>query len=371
MTAPRLTPVVEALPSLVPFVGPETQERRRGSPFRARLGANESAFGPSPKAIAAMREAAAEAWKYGDPENHELKAAIALHHGVAPENVAVGEGIDGLLGLVARMVLEPGTPVITSDGAYPTFNYHVAGQGGRLIKVPFREDREDLGALLDTARREGARLLYVSNPNNPMGTWWSAGQIAGLIAGLPPGVLLLLDEAYCDMAPEGAIPPLDVANPQVLRFRTFSKAYGLAGARAGYVIGEPRLARAFDKIRNHFGVSRVSQAGALAAIEDQAYLTHTVGRILRSRVRIEHIARDAGLVPLMSAANFLTIDCGRDGAFAQAVLEALVARDVFVRKPMVAPQDRCIRVSCGLDPDLDVFAAELPEALRAAAFISE
>jgi histidinol-phosphate aminotransferase len=232
MSAPRLTPIAEALPSFVPFTGPEVQERRRGRPFRARLGANESHFGPSPKAIEAMREAAAECWKYGDSESYALKAAIARHHGVAPENVVIGEGIDGLMSLVVRLMLEPGAPAVTSDGGYPTFNYHVAGQGGRLVKVPFTGDREDLGALAEAARREQAPLLFVSNPNNPMGSWWSAGEIQRLIADLPPGVLLLLDEAYADTAPPEAIPPFDANNPQVLRLRTFSKAYGLAGRRA-------------------------------------------------------------------------------------------------------------------------------------------
>ncbi len=367
MPAPRLTPVVEALPSLIPFVGPETHERRTGRRFRARIGANESAFGPSPQAIAAMCEAAEEVWKYGDPENYELRTALARHHGVALENVAVGEGIDGLLGLVVRMYLEPGTPVATSDGAYPTFNYQVAGHGGRLVKVPYSGDREDLVALLDAARREAAPLLYVANPDNPMASWWNADEIGHLIASLPPRTLLLLDEAYCDLAPADAVPPLDVTNPQVLRFRTFSKAYGLAGLRVGYVLGEARGVAAFDKIRNHFGVGRIAQAGALAALQDQTYLAETVKRILHARERIVAIAREAGLDPLPSATNFVAIDGGRDGAFAQAVHDELIARDIFVRKPAIAPLDRCIRVSCGTDAGLDLLAAALGEALHAAA----
>ena len=96
---PRLTPLAASLPATVPFVGPETQERARGSGFSARLGANENVFGPSPLAIAAMQKAAAEIWMYGDPENHDLRQALATHHGIRPENVMVGEGIDGLLGL--------------------------------------------------------------------------------------------------------------------------------------------------------------------------------------------------------------------------------------------------------------------------------
>lgn len=363
---PILTTVVRALPRMVPFVGPEALERARGRPFRARLGANESGFGPSPKAIAAMREAAAGNWMYSDPENHDLRAAIALSHGVALENVVVGEGVDGLLGLATMLCVEPGSVVVTSDGAYPTFNFHVAGRGGRLVKVPYREDREDLQALLDAARREQARILYVSNPDNPMGSWWSAAEIVRLIEALPDGALLCLDEAYCEMAPAGTVPPLDTSDPRVLRFRTFSKAYGLAGARIGYCIGEAGLIGEFEKVRNHYGINRVGQVGALAAIEDPAYLAEAVAAITRARERIAEIARGNGLLPLPSATNFVTIDCGHDGAHAKRILDGLIVRDVFARKPMVAPLDRCIRISAGLDADLDILAAELPAAIREA-----
>ncbi len=363
MRRPILTDIVRNLPALVPFVGPEAQERTRGRPFSARLGANESLFGPSPTAIRAMQEAAAENWKYSDPESHDLRHALARFHGVAAGNIVIGEGIDGLLGLTVRMVVDPGSAVVTSNGAYPTFNFHVAGQGGRLVKVPFRDDREDLAALLDAAARERARIIYVSNPDNPMGTWWSAAEIGRLIERLPEGTLLCLDEAYCDTAPQDAVPPLDTANPQVLRFRTFSKAYGLAGARIGYCVGERELIATFEKVRNHYGINRVGQVGALAALADQDYLNETVARIARSREKLSTIARANGLEPLPSAANFVTIDCGRDGDFAKRVLEGVLARDVFARKPGVPPLDRCIRVSCGRDEDLEIFAAALPGAL--------
>jgi len=363
MTGPRYTRLVQGLPAAVPFVGPETQERERGAAFRARLGANESVFGPSPHAIEAMAEAAREAWKYGDAQSHDLRAALAAHHGVKMENIIVGEGIDGLLGYLVRMLVAPGDPVVTSDGAYPTFNYHVAGFGGSLHKVPYSGDHEDPLALIAEAHRVDAKLIYLSNPDNPMGSWHDAETVHHLIDAVPEGCLLVLDEAYCDTAPDTAMPPLDPADPRVIRMRTFSKAYGLAGMRVGYAIAEAGLITAFNKIRNHFGMCRVSQAAALAALRDQAYLRDTVARIAAARDAIGRIARDNGLVPLPSATNFVTIDCGRDGDFARAVLNGLVARGIFVRMPFVAPQDRCIRVSCGRAEDLAAFAEALPGAL--------
>ncbi|MFJ7353542.1 pyridoxal phosphate-dependent aminotransferase [Phyllobacterium sp. NPDC097923] len=362
---PQLTPLIESLPSTVPFVGPETLERQRNRPFRARLGANENGFGPAPSVIAAMRAAAPEVWKYCDPENFDLKAALAAHLAVTPRNVVVGEGVDTLLGLTVRQYVREGTPVVTSLGAYPTFNFHVAGFGGRLVTVPYRDDREDLDALLDAVIREKAPLVYFSNPDNPMGTWHEAAAIEAFVAALPETTLLILDEAYGETAPASALPAIDVSRPNVLRMRTFSKAYGLAGMRCGYAIGAESQITAFDKIRNHFGMNRMVQIAALAALADQPYLNTVVARIIAGRDRIAAIAARNGLAAIPSATNFVTIDCGRDGTYAASVLSGLIERDIFVRKPMAPVLDRCIRVSVGLDEELDLFEEKLAETLAA------
>lgn len=317
-----------------------------------------------------MREAAAENWKYSDPENFELRSAIAAHHGVAIENVVVGEGIDGLLGLTCTMFLMPGDHVVTTDGAYPTFNFHVRAHGGRLDLIPMRDMREDVPRLVEAAKATSARLLYVSNPNNPMGSWWPADDLAQFIGALPPETLLVLDEAYVETAPAGTAPPIDASNPQVVHYRTFSKAYGLAGARIGYAIGESSVIEAFDKVRNHYGINRVGQIGALAALLDQDYLRDVGSSIAAARQRIAAIASAHGLSPLPSGANFVAIDCGRDAAYAEHILKGLLDRDVFVRKPIAKGIDQCIRVSCGRDIDLNVFASALPAALEDARRLS-
>jgi len=360
---PRYTRIVEGLPATVPFVGPETQERARGRPFAARLGANESVFGPSPKAIAAMEAAARDIWMYGDPENFDLKKALAAHHSVPFECIVVGEGIDGMLGYLARMFVELGDAVVTSDGAYPTFNYHVAGFGGVLHKVPYRDDHEDPDALIAKAVETGAKLIYLANPDNPMGTWHTSDRIQAMIEAVPDGCLLALDEAYIEFAPEGTAPVFDIDDPRVIRFRTFSKAYGMAGARVGYAIGQKDLIKSFDKIRNHFGMNRAAQAGAFAALNDQDYLSRIVSEVETARDAISSLGKLHGLTPIPSATNFVTLDCGEDGDFARALLTALISRDVFVRMPFVAPQDRCIRISCGEDSDVRIFADALPVAL--------
>ncbi|MEM6940205.1 MAG: pyridoxal phosphate-dependent aminotransferase [Pseudomonadota bacterium] len=364
MTNYAFTPLAARLRATVPFVGPEAQERARGADFRARLGANESVFGPSPTAKHAMAETGQ--WQYGDPENHALRHALAAHHGTTAAHIVVGEGIDGLLGYLTRLFIAPGDSVVTSLGAYPTFNYHVAGYGGTLHTVPYKADHEDPQALFRKAREVGAKLVYLANPDNPMGSWHEGADVAAAMAELPETCLLILDEAYVETAPAGTALALPFEDARVIRMRTFSKAYGLAGARVGYALGAPALISAFDKVRNHFGMNRSAQSGALAALKDQAWLAHVVAEVAKARDRIAEIARENGLAPLASAANFVAIDCGADGAFAKAVLDGLIARGIFVRMPFVAPQNRCIRVSCGTPADLALFAKALPEALRAA-----
>jgi histidinol-phosphate aminotransferase len=364
---PPLAPIAAALPDTVPFIAPEAIERGSGVKTRARVGANESGFGPSPRVVEAMRAAAPEMWKYCDPENHDIKVALAVHLGVAPGNIAIGEGIDGLQSLSARLYLAPGEMVLTSLGAYPTFNYHSEVCGAGLTTVPYDGNRENLEGLLAAARRDRPRVVYLCNPDNPMGTWWPAADVQRFIEALPEECMLLLDEAYGETAPEGTLPALDVSRPNIIRFRTFSKTYGLAGLRLGYAIGEEQVIRAFDRVRNHFGVNLMAQVAGLAALADQAWLADVIVRNAAARDRLYKIAADNGLKSIQSATNFVTIDCGRDGSYAVRVLKALGARGVFIRKPSAPGLDRHIRISTGPEGQMDIVAEELRQSLRDAA----
>ncbi|PCH46529.1 MAG: histidinol-phosphate aminotransferase [Hyphomicrobiales bacterium] len=360
---PRYTDLVASLPSTVPFVGPETQERARGEAFIARIGANENVFGPSPKVIDVMASCAHEIWRYADPENFDLKNALAKHHEIPDQNIMVGEGIDSLLGLLVRMLVAPGDPVVTSAGAYPTFNFHVTGFGGELITVPFKDDHEDIDALVAAAVKVQAKIVYLANPDNPMGTSHSAERVQNMMSKIPEGTVLCLDEAYGEFAPDGTLPAIDVSDKRVIRMRTFSKAYGMAGARIGYAMGHRDIINSFNKIRNHFGMNRSGQIAALAALQDQDWLQTTIEKVRAANQRITKIALANGLKPLPSVTNFVTIDCGHGADFAKALVAALGELGIFVRMPFVAPQNRCIRISAGTDAQLDAFEAALPKAL--------
>ena len=330
----RLTPLAASLPATVPFVGPEAMERAAGRPFAARLGANESVFGPSPAALAAMEAAARGAWMYGDPEAFELRAALAARHGVPMAAVVVGAGIDGLLGLLVRLLVSPGDAVVTSEGAYPTFAYHAAGYGARLLRVPYAGDREDVGALVARGAEAGAKLIYLANPDNPMGTVHGAEAVRRAVEAVPEGALLVLDEAYADCAPEG-----DGAAVRRSRAPGDPDADLLQGAWAGGAEGGLRGRPPGPDRGVRTGAQplrrRARGAGGGAGGAWRRGAPGGGGRAHRRSAGRDraHRAGRAGLRPLPSAANFVAIDCGGDGALARAVLAGLAARGVFARMP--------------------------------------
>ena len=366
MTYPRYTRLVSDLPSTVPFVGPESQERERRLLFEARLGANENMFGPSPKALSALKKYSNEQWMYGDPTSFELRSALAEKHKVSHDNIVVGEGIEGLLGYLVRLLISEGDHVVTSDGAYPTFNYHVGGFGGNLHKVPYLSDREDIVSLIKKAHSVDAKLIYFANPDNPMGTYLSGDKIIQALKDLPKGCLFILDEAYSEFAPASSLPKIEIKDTRVVRLRTFSKAYGMAGARVGYAMAEENLIKSFEKIRNHFGMNRSAQKSAFEALSDNQWLSEMVQKVAIGRQRIYDIASKNNLKAIPSATNFVAIDCGKDSDFAKKVLNELISLGIFVRMPFVSPQDRCVRVSVGKKRDLDRFEKALPTALERA-----
>lgn len=355
--------IVTDLPETVPFVPPEELERKTGVKIRLRLGANESSFGMSPLAREAMANSLGENHLYGDALSFDLKEELAARHGIGKEMITVAGGIDELLGWIARVFLNPGEPVTASLGSYPTFHYHVAGFGGRLHQVPYRKGKNDLDALAETARHTGSRIVYLANPDNPTGTWFTADELKEFRRQLPADCLLLLDEAYIEFAPEKAHFPVDPADPGVIRTRTFSKAHGMAGLRVGYAFAHREIITAFDKIRNHFGVSRIAQTGALAALKDEGFVRQVVREVAAGRREYEAVAKTLGFTAYPSATNFVAIDTG-DANRAAAIREALWQRGVFIRIPGVAPLNRCLRVSVGTPAERQEFVRILREVVQ-------
>jgi histidinol-phosphate aminotransferase len=352
---PQPAPQIRAVPATTPFVAPEELARRTGRTSFVRLGANESAFGPSPRALAAMRDSLAATSYYGDPESFELRSRLAERHGCALEHLVVGAGIDDLLGLIVRTYAAPGDVALMSHGSYATFTYHVIGYGLTLATVPpFADGSVDVEALIAAARAQRPKIVYLANPDNPSGTFAAADAVARLRDGLPPDTLFVLDEAYADFVAPGSLLP-DAIDARTIRLRTFSKAYGMAGARIAYAIAPAAMIATFQKVRLHFGVSRTAQAGALASLDDPAFIAEVVAEVARGREDYRALAARHGLRALPSHTNFVTLEVGTR-AQAEAMVSGLLERGVFVRKPGAPPIDGFIRVTVGTPHERASFA---------------
>jgi histidinol-phosphate aminotransferase len=361
---PQPAPQIRAVPATTPFVAPEELARRVGRESLVRLGANESAFGPSPRVIAAMQAAIPLTSLYGDPESVDLRTLLAERHHCKIENIVVGSGVDELLGLICRTYGAIGDPALMSHGSYATFAYHVIGHGLTLTTVPpFADGSVDVEAMLAMARERQPKIVYLANPDNPSGSFIDVDAVTRLRDGLPPDTLFVLDEAYADFVTGGTLLP-DPIDERTIRLRTFSKAYGMAGARIGYALASREAIATFQKIRHHFGVSRTSQIGALVALQDQHYVRSVVDEVVRGREEYHAFARRVGVRTLPSQTNFVCFEIGSRQA-AEAMMHGLLERGVFVRKPGEPPINGFIRVTVGTAAERALFYDQFSAALDA------
>lgn len=345
----RPTAAVEAIPATTPFIGPEQLMRETHQRSLVRLGANESAFGPSPKAIAAMEAELPRLSWYGDPESLDLRDALAEKHRCDPAQVVVGSGIDDLMGLAVRAFVAPGQTTVATTGTYPTFAYHVVGYGGKPITVDYRADgTPNWEALLDAARRLTPSIVYLANPDNPSGRFIPRAEMVRFYEALPRDTLLMLDEAYADFVEESELLP-PVFEDRLIRLRTFSKAYGMAGARIGYGLATQRNVQTFQKIRLHYGINRNAQIGALASLQDDDFRRYVVGETAKAREEYYRLAASLRRSYIESHTNFVCIDLETPQQATQ-VMEELLRRGVWIRKPGAPPLDSYIRVSAGTQP---------------------
>jgi len=317
-----------------------------------KMASNENPFGPSPKAIAAMQGALADANFYPDNDVAELRQKLADLHGVQPEQIAPTAGSTALLGIVARTLLKPGLNAITSERSFIVYPIATQAAGGKLILTPLRDDGYDLDAIAASIDRD-TRIVYISNPNNPTGTMLPAAEVDRFIGKIPDHVVVVLDEAYSDFAQYFVAQRgvdyshgLDYIRQghKVVVLRTFSKAYGLAGVRVGYGIGPAELMSYFARMRTTFSVSSVAQAAAVAALGDEAHTRKAIlNNAAQSDVLTEGIA-EMGYRVVPTWANFLYCDLNDDAA---NVAESLQKAGVIVRPLGPWGARNAIRVTIG------------------------
>jgi len=323
-----------------------------------KLASNENPLGPSPQAVAAAHAALAEVNRYPDPQATELRRALSAHLGVPVEQILAGNGSVEIIDLVARALLGPGDNAVISEHAFVRFRQIVAAHNHGARLVPMRAWTHDLEAMA-RAIDARTRIVFVANPNNPTGTWNRRAELEALVAALPKGCLLVLDEAYFEYAEHPEYPngiELMRRGAPVLVTRTFSKVYGLGGLRAGYAVAAPEVLDAVLVIREAFGTNSLAQAAATAALADEPHVRRSVELNRAEKPRLARALAARGFSVLDSLTNFLTFDTGGSG---RAVFQKLLARGVIVRPLDPYAMASFLRVSVGTPAENDAFIAAL------------
>jgi histidinol-phosphate aminotransferase len=341
--------------------GPLEKELQRGRSYKVRLGANESNFGPSPRSLSRLPAGISSIGRYGDPTNAELRRALADKWHLAPQNFLIGEGIEGLLELFARCLLDPGDTLVISRGTYPTIRKYARSCGAKILDVPYSPSGAvEVAGLIAASIEHEAKVLYLANPDNPTGAVLSKDELQMLCREIPASTVLLIDEAYAEYAAPRHVPE-GVLGQNIVRLRTFSKAYGLAGARVGYGIACEDVLENVERLRQRYGVSTLAQELALGALEDEAFLAQVVHANAMGRAMYMDAACDAGIGALASQANFVAFDFGGFAA-GDVALGFFESNDLLVARPTEASLGRYVRITVGLPEECN-FVTELLRTL--------
>ncbi|MFW2387005.1 MAG: histidinol-phosphate transaminase [Polyangiales bacterium] len=356
-------PHILALTAYEPGKPEEELRRELGIDDIVKLASNENPHGPSPKAIEAVSAGGLALHRYPDPRGHDLRQALSAHHRISSAELCLGNGSNELIDLICRVFASRGEHVVFGHPSFPCYRIGSIAEELRFTAVPLRDNIDwNVDDLLDAVTPK-TKLLFVSNPNNPTGSYIARDPLTRLLRELPERVLAVVDEAYVEYVDADDFSPateLRDSRERLAILRTFSKAYGLAGLRVGYAIGTPELVEHLDRLRAPFNVGTAGHVAARAALEDQAHLQATVEATIRDRKALCAALERAGLRVAPSQANFVLVDVGRRG---RAVYEALLHEGVIVR-PMPPPLETWLRVTVGLPQENERFLDSLGRVLR-------
>jgi len=361
-------PAHRSIEKLVPYCGGKCMEelaREKGLSRIVKLASNENALGISPKALEAARKALEQVNRYPDGASWELKEKLSHRLGVPREMIVVGNGSNEILEIMSQIFLSQGGQSLYAWPAFVVYRLAALAHGGEVVEVPLDGQlKHDLSAMA-RAINPGTRLIFVANPNNPTGTIVTKGELEGFMEKVPGDVPLVLDEAYYEFArhlpefPDG-IQYLKEGKP-VTVVRTFSKAYGLAGLRVGYAAVPEEIATLIEKVRQPFNVNHVSQAAALAALDDEEFVEKTLEHNRVEMEKIQVAVEGMGLSVTPSFTNFLLVDLeGRDG---DVIYKRLLDKGIIVRPMASYGLPGTIRVTPGLAWENDLFLEALEETL--------
>jgi histidinol-phosphate aminotransferase len=358
-----------ALAGIIPYEpGKPVEEVQRelGLERVVKLASNEGPFGPFPRALEALQRSAGELNRYPDGGAYRLRAALAERHGVRFEEIAIGGGADGLIDGISQAVLDEGDQIVCGWPSFPSYAIYARKLGAEPVQVPLRDDRYDLDALLH-AITERTKLVYICHPNNPTGTMNTRAELDAYFERVPDHVLTVLDQAYFEYVEDSdyadGIEEYYKARRQVIVLRTFSKIYGLAGARVGYGVGPADLVVALGKTRRAFDLTTPAQEAALASLDSPGELERRRQANAEGRAELERILTEAGYkVAGPAVGNFVFVDLGED---AQPWFQALLREGVIVRPLGGFGAPQAIRVTVGTTED-HAFLAEALSRVRTA-----
>jgi histidinol-phosphate aminotransferase len=361
-------PAVQGLVPYEPGKPVEEVQRELGLARCVKLASNEGPFGPFPAAVEALARSVADLNRYPDGGAWRLRSALAERYGVLFEEVAVGSGADGLIDCLSQASLDPGDEIVCGWPSFASYVVDAVKLGAVPVKVPLREDRYDLDAMFE-AITPRTRLVFVCHPNNPTGTTNTRAELDSFLDRVPGHVLVVIDQAYREYVddPEypDAIEEYYRGGRPVAVLRTFSKIFGLAGLRVGYMVAPPAVVTAANKVKRAFDVSSAAQEAALASLDDVAEISRRRQLNVASRDQLGEILEAAGLPPAGPAfGNFLYAETGAD---TRPLFEALLAEGVIVRPLHGFGAPTAIRVSCGTADENEFFAQALARARPGAA----
>ena len=333
-------------------------ERELGITGIVKLASNENPLGASAAAVAAMQEAIKTIALYPDGNGFELKDALVKRYGVAHANITLGNGSNDLLELAARAFLAPGDKVVYSAHAFAVYALATQAVGATGISVPAIEYGHDLDGMLQAAKANQAKIVFIANPNNPTGTYLSVAALEGFLNALPADILVVLDEAYNEYLPEDK--RYDSVSwlqryPNLIVTRTFSKAYGLAGLRVGYALAHMQVTDMMNRVRQPFNVNSVAQAAAVAALRDVSFVKRTFELNQRGMQQITEGLVRLGLRYIPSYGNFVAFHIGD----AKGAYRRLLELGVIVRPIENYDMPGWLRVSIGLESENAKFLSAL------------
>lgn len=338
-------------------------QRELGLKNIIKLASNENPLGPSQGAIKALKRGLPILNRYPEGSGFYLKKTLAKKLKVRPENLILGNGTDELIELVAKVFLNPEEEIVVSEGAF--IRYKMAGDlmAGKVVSVPMKNFTHDLAAM-KRAITPGTKIVFIANPNNPTGTYVNKKDVAAFIDDLPPGVLVVFDEAYYEYVTEKDYPQTISYVKQgknVIVLRTFSKIYSLAGLRIGYGITKPEIISYLELIRPPFNTNSLAQLAAEASLNDVGRLKKSIRMIQEGKKFLYKNLDEMGLTYIPSAANFVLLKTGRSG---KDIFNRLLTEGLIVRSMEEYKFPEYIRVTIGLEKENQKFIKALRKLLK-------